>query len=211
MVRTTGKRSSTNRSGTAVREKGVERIDEIIRAAKDIFITQGLASLTTRQVAKNLGISVGNLHYYFATKEALLQAIIGSVFEGYDEDLRRQSLRFPGSPHESPQALLHYLLNDAKNPDVRGFFYQFWGLSTHNAFVESLRYEMYVHFMELILEILFDVHPNMSKKRLEGIALSMLTFIEGLHVTYGSSEKFLDNYPDFDEIAYLQLMRLAQA
>jgi AcrR family transcriptional regulator len=211
MARTTGKRTPTNRSGTAVREKGAERIDEIIRTAKDIFITQGLASLTTRQVAKNLGISVGNLHYYFATKDALLQAIINSVLEGYDEDLRRESLRFPDSPHERLQAFIHYLLTDVRKPDVRGFFYQFWGLSTHNAFAESLRYEMYVHFMESILEILSDVHPDMSKKRLEGLALSMLTFIEGLHVTYGSSEKFLDNFPNFDEMAYLQLMKLAQA
>jgi AcrR family transcriptional regulator len=205
------KDNAKTRVGTAVREKGVARVDEIIRTAKDIFITKGLANLTTRQVANNLCISVGNLHYYFPTKDALLQAIINSVIEDYDIDLKRESHQFPHSPNKRLEAFIRYMVSDAKKPDTRGFFYQFWGLSTHNAFAASLRHDMYEHFIQVTAGMLSDIHPKMSQKRIEGLALTMLTFVEGLHVTYGSSDKLLEDFPDFDETAYLQIMKLALA
>lgn len=205
------KDNATNRVGTAVREKGVERVDEIIRTAKDIFITKGLPSLTTRQVAKNLGISVGNLHYYFPTKDALLQAIINTVIADYDIDLKRESQLFPNSPNKRLEAFIRYMVSDAKKADTRGFFYHFWGLSVYNAFAASLRHDMYKHFITVTAAMLSDIHPKMSKKRIELLALTILTFLEGLHVTYGSSDKLLEEFPDFDETAYLQIMKLALA
>lgn len=50
--------------------------DVIIRAAELVLEQQGAAALTTTQVAKKAGVSVGSLYQYFPNKEALVVALI---------------------------------------------------------------------------------------------------------------------------------------
>ncbi|MBW4481585.1 MAG: TetR/AcrR family transcriptional regulator [Tildeniella torsiva UHER 1998/13D] len=42
----------------------------------DLFADHGYASLTTRQIAKALGVSTGTLYYYFPSKEDLFMQLI---------------------------------------------------------------------------------------------------------------------------------------
>ena len=198
---------SRTRSGTAVRERGVERVADIIRTAQSILVQEGLASLTTRRVARELGISVGNLAYYFDNKESLLQAIIEDVIRGYDNELAQESKLFPDSPQERFKAFLRYLMEDAKKPDVRGFFYQFWGLSTHNELAADLRREMYEHYARQTIDLLAGIHPSKEPSDLRVLALSVITSLEGLHVVYGSSDQFLDQFQGFDDLVFTQILR----
>ena len=45
---------------------------EIIKLASEMFLTYGYTETSTKKLASALGISVGNLSYYFPTKEHLL-------------------------------------------------------------------------------------------------------------------------------------------
>lgn len=195
------------RSGTAVRGRGQERVADIIQMALTIFVEEGLVSLTTRRVARELDISIGNLLYYFGTKEDLLQAIIEHVVRGYDEGLTQESKLFPHSPPKRFKAFIRYIISDTKKPEVQGFFYQFWGMSTHNELAAKLREDMYRHFNEQATEILAGVHPKMSAAELGALSLSTITVLEGLHVVYGSSDQFLEQYPGFDDLIYSQILR----
>jgi AcrR family transcriptional regulator len=47
----------------------------IVDAALDLFAEQGFETTTMRQIAERAGVSVGNSYYYFASKEALVQAL----------------------------------------------------------------------------------------------------------------------------------------
>ena len=60
------------RSGTAVRERGQARVAEIVKTAQSILVNEGLAAFTTRRVARELDISMGNLLYYFPNKADLI-------------------------------------------------------------------------------------------------------------------------------------------
>ncbi len=55
--------------------KGQERIETILDAAREVFVESGYNKLTMRQVALVAGITVGNLNYYYQTKEALFLGI----------------------------------------------------------------------------------------------------------------------------------------
>jgi AcrR family transcriptional regulator len=189
-----------------VRERGVERVADIIKTAQAILVEEGLANLTIRKVARELGISVGNLAYYFSSKETLLQAIIEDVIQGYDEELARESKLFPDSPEKRLKAFLRYMMADAKRHDVRAFFYQFWGLSTHNAQAAELRREMYEHFQAQTTELLEPLHPGMPAVELGNMACSIIANLEGLHVVYGSSGEFLEAHPGFEELVYKQIL-----
>ncbi|MCZ6829015.1 MAG: TetR/AcrR family transcriptional regulator [Gammaproteobacteria bacterium] len=201
-------RQTKTRDGTAVRERGQERVANILAAARSILINEGIASLTTRRVAKDLGISVGNLAYYFSSKEALLQALIEDVRQGYDEELERESHSFPDDPPQRFKAFLRYMIDDARKPEVRSFFYQLWGLSTHSAWAATSREQMYRHFAEQTVLLLEPIHPVATASELRALALVVLTNLEGLHVVYGSGDKLLKQGRGFDTLIYRHILNL---
>jgi AcrR family transcriptional regulator len=84
---------------------GVPPREEILDAAAGLFVSQGLATTTTRQIAERVGIRQASLYYYFAGKdEILLELLTQSV---------RPSLRVAATlesrSREDPAAALYAL------------------------------------------------------------------------------------------------------
>lgn len=84
---------------------GVPPREEILDAAAGLFISQGLAATTTRQIAERVGIRQASLYYHFAGKdEILLDLLTQSV---------RPSLRVAATLesrcHDDPAAGLYAL------------------------------------------------------------------------------------------------------
>lgn len=197
------------KSGTAIQTRGKARVTDILVTARAILVNEGLSALTTRRVADELGISTGNLAYYFPSKDSLLQAIVEHVIRGYDEEFERESRKFSSNPRERLQAFFSYLIEDSKKPDVQRFFYQFWGLATQNAGVAAARTEMYRHFSAQLLALLADIHPEKGIRHLEHSAFALLACIEGLHVVYGSGDIEPIHSAEFDDYMLEQLLKLA--
>ena len=60
--------------------EGVPAREEILDAAAALFVSQGLAATTTRQIAERVGIRQASLYYYFGGKdEILLELLTRSV------------------------------------------------------------------------------------------------------------------------------------
>jgi len=61
-------------------DAGLPAREEILAASAALFVTQGLASTTTRQIAERVGIRQASLYYYFSGKdEILLELLTRSV------------------------------------------------------------------------------------------------------------------------------------
>jgi AcrR family transcriptional regulator len=72
-----------------LRKKGRERRQLIIDTAKEVLMSSGITGLVLRDVAEKLGITHGNLQYYFPTKEDLLVAIFDQELLQYTESLHK--------------------------------------------------------------------------------------------------------------------------
>lgn len=60
--------------------EGLSAREEILDAAASLFVSQGLAATTTRQIAARVGIRQASLYYYFGGKdEILLELLTRSV------------------------------------------------------------------------------------------------------------------------------------
>ena len=59
--------------GGAVREK---RRSELVLAAYELIGENGFEGLRTRDVAARVGVNIATLHYYFPTKEALIEGVL---------------------------------------------------------------------------------------------------------------------------------------
>jgi len=68
------------------RRRKEARPDEIIEAAREVFLTRGFANAKVDEIARRAGASKGTVYLYFPTKEALFEAVMRvnvlSVIEG---------------------------------------------------------------------------------------------------------------------------------
>ncbi len=55
----------------------------LLEAAEQIFAELGFAGATTAAIARKAGVPKANLHYYFATKEALYRAVVERVLKAW--------------------------------------------------------------------------------------------------------------------------------
>ncbi len=64
------------------RGAGCERPAEILKAARELFLKQGVENVTTRQIAARVGISQTALYVYFSSKEEMLDAMAEDAWRG---------------------------------------------------------------------------------------------------------------------------------
>jgi AcrR family transcriptional regulator len=58
-----------------------ERFSEVVSAAYSLIAEKGFEGLRTREVADKVGINSATLHYYFPTKEALIQGVVEHLMQ----------------------------------------------------------------------------------------------------------------------------------
>ena len=62
--------------------------DQIEEAARELFIRQGFHATSMRDIAKDAGVSLGNLYNYYETKDSIFESIVAKYLEVIDERLR---------------------------------------------------------------------------------------------------------------------------
>jgi AcrR family transcriptional regulator len=58
--------------------KGLQRREQILSVARKLLIEEGYNRFVLREIAAQSGITIGNLQYYFRTRELLLEAVTRS-------------------------------------------------------------------------------------------------------------------------------------
>ena len=84
--------SAEERSGAAAAARE-DRRRTLIRAAFREIAERGFEGLRTREVAAAVGLNIATLHYYFPTKETLIQGVVDHAMERFRTTLE---------PHGSP-------------------------------------------------------------------------------------------------------------
>ncbi len=63
--------------------------EQIIEAAKEIFLTKGIHKARVEDITNFLGIAKGSFYTYFKTKDMLLEEILDEVYKGRKEELEK--------------------------------------------------------------------------------------------------------------------------
>lgn len=103
--------ADTNLAATQMRRKGQakparrkprghghERREEILMAAKELFVAHGFATVTTRQLAARVGISQTALYVYFRNKEEILAELSRRAFVGLVERIEQAAMETEVGP-----------------------------------------------------------------------------------------------------------------
>jgi len=83
---------------------GSEKRERLIRAAREVVYRQGYAPTTLAQIAQAASVPLGNVYYYFKTKDAIAEAVIDARLAEVRATLER------AERHERPEDRLAGLL-----------------------------------------------------------------------------------------------------
>jgi AcrR family transcriptional regulator len=85
----------------------------VLDAAEAIVQARGVTGLTLEAAARDAGVSKGGLLYHFASKEALLAALLGRLAEAMELQYRAAVETMPEGPGRVSRALLNWGFGDA--------------------------------------------------------------------------------------------------
>ena len=188
------------------RRRGKIRYQKILKTAQEILIKEGFTNMSLRNIAQQMGISHGNLTYYFPNKEALLSAVIETMLQQNEEIFKAQEALFPDDLGARITAFYKFLIDEAKRPGIENFFLQLWGLARQSKVAAELRVSVYRHYFAQVLFHLQQVHPDEDNLYLKNKALMLMALLDGMEVMYGLGEEFLGQFSDSDELLLQQLM-----
>ncbi len=92
--------------------------EKILAFSLQLFNEQGVEVVTTRHIAKEMGISQGNLHYHYPNKNTLIEAL----FQGFIQSLQEAARHREGDPFPPSEILLSMKDNFRVMYDYRFFF-----------------------------------------------------------------------------------------
>jgi AcrR family transcriptional regulator len=97
-----------------------ERRTKILAGVRKIFASKGLDGATTRELAREAGVSEALLYKHYPSKEALYQAMLTSCGSEFDTELERIKALEPST--STLILLIHFqvsrMIQSKKNPDM---------------------------------------------------------------------------------------------
>ena len=173
---------NTRSNGKGIRSKGQQRRQQIIDAAKQTLIDNGSNSLILRDVADQIGITHGNLQYYFPTKNDLLIAIFDQAVEKYTESMK-VSVAATSTKKGRLDAIIDSGIAELKTPET-SLWRMMMSLAEHNADMASILKKENDLYEEVLADELKMVSPQMTIQRRRHIARIIHAILDGLGIQF---------------------------
>lgn len=161
-----------------------ERREQILAAALQVALRQGLDGLTVRRVAEAAGLSHGLVHFHYKSKDALLSALLDRVLDTTAAFEMPAALVDEGAPIERLLALLQREI--ARLSGDRGriqLFFDFWLIGNRNRAVRTkMRAELaqYREAFRSIVEQTLEAEPDrLAGVTIDGLTSVLVAFIKG--------------------------------
>ena len=129
---------------------GPVRREQIVQATIRCLAREGYSGLTMKKVAREAAVSQGILHYYFASKRAILIAALDTVMA----DLDRRVARHSASAHDARgrlRAVIRSCLGLAEeNREFWVVFVEFWGEMMHDGELLRINAALYQRLRRML-------------------------------------------------------------
>lgn len=181
--------------------KGQEMREQILRAALILLIEEGYRAMSMRRVAAMCGLKLGNLTYYYPSREDLVRDLLESVVRAYEsvfETIREDA----GLPPERRLAeLCRILLEDIRTKKTTRIFPELWALSNHDRFVQERVNELYARARASFVEIISEIRPDLRPEHHQVLALFLSASMEGTTIFAGHGKPFEPHMPWLENLA----------
>lgn len=162
--------------------KGLQRRAEIIEAAKRRLIDKGTQGLVLRDISAELGITHGNLQYYFATKNELIRAIFDEEVQEFTSALH-ESLNSSTDASDVVSEIVDSNLEVLGRPETR-LWRILWSMADQDPDLAEVLKQENDLFEATLRARLESVAPHLSEERLRAVAKVTRLIIDGVGVEF---------------------------
>ena len=193
---------STYRAGRATREA-------IVRAAEAVLIEHGHARFTIQRVAEKLGISPGNVNYYFPTKASLLETLIVFTLMQYRRRVRAAGQKINSGTAQALGEVVRWLMADSVSARSNRLFRELWAIALNDARLARALDRFYTRSVHAHLRRLTDRSTvTAPTERLEAIVFLLHAISEGTIVLFGMQLRSSELFERVRDIAQEAIMKL---
>lgn len=189
--------------------RGREGHETILRAALSILVEEGYRAMSMRRVAAACGMKLGNLTYYFPTREELVRALLEAVVRSYEIEFDAIVHEPNASPAEQLEQICTLILEDITTKKTTRLFPELWALSNHDPFVFERVHELYARARVVLNDLIVQLNPSLSPDHREALVLFISASMEGLTVFAGHDKPFVKHMPWLERIAAKSFVHLA--
>jgi AcrR family transcriptional regulator len=190
--------------------RGQEGFEQILRAALHLLVEQGSKALTLRRIAAECGMNVGNLNYYFKSKDELVRELLNAVISSY-EDSFEAILHAPGADAEARlENLVTLILTDITTKKTTRFFSELWAMSNHDQFVQERMGELYDRARVSLNDLIAEINPSLPDAERETLALFISASMEGQAIFAGYEKPWRERMPWLMELARRSFVTLVR-
>ncbi|MBN3815457.1 TetR/AcrR family transcriptional regulator [Paraburkholderia sp. Se-20369] len=149
-------------TGSVAQRNRELRLAQIIHAAQQTFQEDGYAAFATRGVAGRVGITLGNLQYYFRTKEELLRAALQAYVLQTVNDYTAIAKQPGVSAARRCSALVERIFFDITDTDLPKFLFEVWAFSQQEPYAAELVDDLYAEQRNAFAKLLTEIHPTLT-------------------------------------------------
>ena len=166
------------RSARKAKGQGGERREEILAHAERLFLTHGVHSVSTRQLAQAVGISQPSLYAYFPKRADLLAEVSRRAFAKL---IATTHNRIQGDADSVEDMLRAYVAFGLEEPDAYRIAFMLEGIFEHEAELSAdaqqkeIGMDAFAHLRQTVAYQIGGSHPD-----LEITAQSLWSAIHGL-------------------------------
>ena len=168
-------------------KKANSRREEIIKTATKILLENGHGALSIDNIARIMGISKGNLTYYFKTKELLVISLFDYLM---DNLITRRTKTINKLSGNSKERLLQYINFEISLKKSSGYDIQSWetyAYSSHNKYVRRRVTEVIDLSINTLTDILLELKPELGEKECHERSVMINALLRGMMLFTGST------------------------
>jgi AcrR family transcriptional regulator len=204
------KKNVTQRRGAGIYAPGKARIEQILRAAHQILVSDGYSSVTLREIARRCKVRVGAISYYYKRREDLVRDLLEwaaePYFNTYDSLVEDLSL----SAEDRFRKLLRIVLEDIQTENTTRLFPELWAMANHDPFVAKLVDGLYVRQRSSFGRLIAELNPRLGAKERDVLALFVSSSLEGTTMFVGYRKPWSKKIASVENIALYSMVPLVR-
>lgn len=163
-------------------KKGRERRILILEKARARLIEQGVNGLILREIAEEMGITHGNLQYYFKTKNDLLWALFDEEVQKYTTGLH-ESVRSASSVSGKISAIIESGFDQLKTEDTKLWRALFAVAEDDPDFADILKRQN-EYYDQTLAQVLSGFAPKLTEQRRGHVAKVVRFILDGASIDF---------------------------
>src|SRR3979490_915890 len=190
-------------------DKGSSTATRILEDAKNILVEDGFLGLSFRAIAKRTGTTVGNIGYYYGTKDDLMVDLAEYIFDRWEMRVQRDMPAALSDKLATFRYFIRSMIDQNKRRRTMFLLLEMWAMANRSQAVAKMMDTFYGRLRNSIDRMIVDLNPAMTAEPRALRAALITTQIEGLMILVGPTKPRHRELGGIEDEAMAQIEKMA--